>query len=559
MRTIARLALRALLLPVLLAFGAAAARPQEPVAPEAPQASASAATAEVPAAAEKPAPLVVGGRQITIFRGRVLGYSPQERATAAAGRIRSLLDAGAKGVVSVRDEPEGKLLELDGRGVFALVPDDVNKLTGQTLEADVERAKSALTLVVSEEHERHDLPRLLIALGETLVVTALAWGLLVLLGRLRRWIGKAIDNTVARRLEAVKLGGVEHLAREPVLYTLRQGYRVLTVLAQAVVVLVWLGVVLRCFPQTRAVGEQFARFLVEAVATVGAGFLWSIPNLLVVIAIIIVTRLIVKGLALFFRRVETGAIEVAWLQSDLAAPTRRIVVALVWVFALVMAYPYLPGSRSEAFKGVSVLLGLMVSLGATGAVGQAASGMMLLYSRTLRSGEWVRIGDQEGLVTSVGMFATRLRTGQGEEIVIPNSVVVGTTTRNYSRLGEGRGVLVETGVTIGYGEPWRQVEALLLLAADRTREIRKVPAPFVVQKSLGDFYVDYRLYAYTDEAAGRLRVLAALHANVQDAFNEFGVQIMSPHYLGDPARPAIVPKEKWHAPPAPEHGGGRDA
>ena len=220
-----------------------------------------------------------------------------------------------------------------------------------------------------------------------------------------------------------------------------------------------------------------------------------------------------------------------------------------------MAYPYIPGSKSDAFKGVSVLVGLMISLGATGAVGQAASGLMLLYSRTIRAGEWVRIGEHEGLVTNVGMFATRLRTGLGDEVSIPNAVVVGTTTSNYSRLGAGHGTLIETAVTIGYTEPWRQVEALLLLAADRTPALRKDPKPVVLQRSLSDFYVEYRLYAYTDEAANGLRIRAALHANIQDAFNEFGVQILSPHYLGDPTHPAVVPKEKWHLAPAPPAGG----
>jgi small-conductance mechanosensitive channel len=550
MRPSARILPPVLLLSALLAAGAAAETAQEPTALPADEAK--------PPAAEVAAPVVVSGRQIATFRARVLGYSPKERAATASARIRSLLEAGGEGVVTVRDAPEGKLLELDGKGVFALFPGDVNTLAGETLEADAAKAKSALALVVAEDHERHDLSRLLIALAETLAATAVAWGLLVLLGRLRRWVGKAIDQTVARRLETVKLGGVEHLAREPVLYTLRQGYRVLMVLLQAVIVIVWLGLVLRCFPQTRVVGEQFARLIFDALATVGAGLIGSIPDLIIIIAIVIVTRLIVKGLALFFKRVEAGAIEVTWLQPDLAAPTRRIVVALVWIFALVMAYPYLPGSRSEAFKGVSVLLGLMISLGATGAVGQAASGMMLLYSRTLRSGEWVKIGDREGIVTSVGMFATRLRTGFGEEIVLPNSVVVGTTTLNYSRLGGSNGVLVETGVTIGYTEPWRQVEALLLMAADRTPGIKKQPGPVVIQRALSDFYVDYRFYAYTDEAAARLRVLGDLHANIQDAFNEFGVQIMSPHYRGDPPKPAIVPKEKWHAPPAREPGGSSE-
>ncbi len=526
-----RIDLRALLLSALLAAGAAAETAPEP-------------------AAETPAPVVVGGREITVLRSRVLGYTPHERAASAAVRIRAILDEGGKGVVSIRDVPEGKLLELDGKGVLALVPGDTDKLAEETLEADAGRAKAALALVASEDHERHDLPRLLVALAVALAATAVAWGLLVFVGRLRRWIERSLDERVSRRLKSVKLGGAEEFAREPVVYTLRQSSRVLAVLLQAAVLLVWLGVVLRCFPQTRAVGEHFARLLLDAVATVGSGLLASIPGLLVVIAIIVVTRVIAKGFGAFFRRVETGSIQLAWLQPDLAAPTRRIVVAAVWIFALVMAYPYLPGSQSEAFKGVSVLVGLMVSLGATGAVGQAASGMMLLYSRSLRPGEWVKIGEHQGIVTSVGMFSTRLRTGFGEEIVLPNSVVVGTTTLNYSRLGGGNGVLVETGVTIGYGEPWRQVEALLLLGAERTPQIRKDPAPFVVQKALSDFYIDYRLYAFTDDVAGRLRVLGLLHANVQDAFNEFGVQIMSPHYLGDPARPAVVPKERWHAPPA---------
>ena len=531
-----------LLLAALLTAGAAAQTTSE---------TASTPAAESrPAAAEESAQVVVGGREIATLRARLLGYSPKERAASASGRIRSVLEAGGEGVATVRDSPEGKLLQLDGKGVFALVPEDVNKLTEETLEGEADRARAALALVAKEDHERHDVRRLLIALATALGVTAVAWGLLVLIGRLRRWVGRTLDERVSRRLESVKLGGAEELAREPLLYTLRQVNRVVAILLEVLVVLLWLGVVLRRFPQTRVVGEQFARFLLNAVVTVGSGLLGSVPDLLVVIAIFIVTRFIAKGFDVFFRRIEKGTIQVAWVEPDIASPTRRIVVAVVWIFALVMAYPYLPGSKSEAFKGISVLIGLMVSLGATGAVGQAASGMMLLYSRSLRAGEWVRIGEHEGIVTSVGMFATRLRTGFGEEIVLPNSVVVGTTMLNYSRLGGGHGVLVATGVTIGYSEPWRQVEALLLLAADRTPEIRKDPPPFVVQRALSDFYIDYRLYAYTDEVAARLRVLGVLHANIQDAFNEFGVQIMSPHYLGDPALPAVVPKEKWHAAPA---------
>ncbi len=508
------------------------------------------ASAQTPAA-EEPATLVVGGREVTVLRARVLGYSPRERAAASAFRVKEALSAGGAGAVSMQDAAEGKLLQIDGRGVLLLTPGDVDTLAGETLEGIGARAKHRLTVVVAEDHERHDGRRLLVAAAVTAGATLLAWGLVFALGRARRWIRQRLDRDVAERLRAVKLGGAEHLTSEPLLVALRFGFRLLFFVLYVALILAWFDLVLTQFPVTRPVGERLTQFLVDALSIVGEGLLASIPDLLVVVAIVLLTRLVARTFTAFFRRIETGAIEVPWLEADIAPPTRRIVIAALWVFALVMAYPYIPGSKSEAFKGISVLVGLMVSLGATGAVGQAASGMMLLYSRTLRAGEWVRIGEHEGRVETVGMFATRLQTGFGEEIVLPNSVVVGMTTVNYSRLGGSNGILVETGVTIGYSEPWRQVEALLLLAAERTEALRREPKPAVFQRALSDFYVEYRLYAYTDDAAGRLRVLAALHGNIQDAFNESGVQIMSPHYLGDPDHPVVVPKEKWHLPPAP--------
>ena len=226
-----------------------------------------------------------------------------------------------------------------------------------------------------------------------------------------------------------------------------------------------------------------------------------------------------------------------------------------------MAYPYLPGSGSEAFKGLSVLVGVMISIGASGIVGQAAGGLMITYTHTLRLGEYVRIGDTEGTVTDLGIFATRVRTGMGEEVTLPNAYVVANTIKNYSRVVTGgHGFVLDTQVTIGYATPWRQVHAMLLQAAQRTAGLLAEPKPFVVQTALSDFYVEYRLVCYAGPEAPQQRALAldALHANIQDVFNEYGVQIMSPHYMMDPAQPQVVPKEKWYAPPAqpPGHATG---
>jgi small-conductance mechanosensitive channel len=217
-----------------------------------------------------------------------------------------------------------------------------------------------------------------------------------------------------------------------------------------------------------------------------------------------------------------------------------------------MAYPYLPGSDTEAFKGLSVLVGLMLSLGASNLVGQLASGLILTYTRTFHTGEYVRVDQHEGTVVNLGAFTTRIRTGMGEELTISNSQVLGAVTHNFSRAVKGPGFIVDTTVTIGYDTPWRQVNALLVQAALRTPGVLAEPPPRVFQVALSDFYPEYRLVcqAVPSEPRPRAEVMSLLHANIQDLFNEYGVQIMSPNYRGDPASPKLVPPDQWYAAPA---------
>ena len=223
---------------------------------------------------------------------------------------------------------------------------------------------------------------------------------------------------------------------------------------------------------------------------------------------------------------------------------------MAWVFALIVAYPYIPGSKTEAFKGISVFVGLVISLGSTGIVNQIMSGLFVVYSKALKTGEWVRVNEIEGEVVEVGLLAAKIRTIEGQEVTIPNSVLVGTSTTNYTRLGDPDGMTVSSTVTIGYDAPWRQVHALLLRAADRTRGVRKKPEPYVLQRELADFYVQYTLIARLEDEKRRIESLSDLYSQIQDAFNEFGVQIMSPHYMAQPEASVVVPKDRWHAAPS---------
>jgi len=315
------------------------------------------------------------------------------------------------------------------------------------------------------------------------------------------------------------------------------------------------------FPYTQPWGEQAGGYVSNAVRELGTTVLDSLPGLLMVVLIFLFTRWLVRMANLLFDQLATGRISVSWMDADVAKATHRIVSAILWIFALIIAYPYIPGSHTEAFKGLSVFFGLVISLGSTGIINQVMSGFFVVYSNALKTGEWVKVNEVEGEVLEVGLLAAKIRTIEGQEVTIPNSVLVGTSTTNYTRLGYPDGMIVTSTVTIGYDAPWRQVHALLELAADRTLNIRKLPKPYVLQRQLSDFYVEYTLIAHLHDEHLRVDTISRLHSAIQDAFNEFGVQIMSPHYLVQPNASVTVPPAKWHAPPsppAPSTPGGND-
>jgi len=495
------------------------------------------------------ATLQLHSRPIFVFRSDFASYTPEERAAGAGRRIDAQLKAGGPGSVSAKETPQGNQILLDGERVLLITPGDVNLLEAETLESLTEATIAKLDLAVAEVHELRDLETVLRSIGLVLLAT-LIYGLTLHLlvrstVRLRTWLAEQLGS----RVDKLKIAGMP--AIEPARF--RKGTENTVTILFWVLSLVatysWITFGMLQFPYTRGWGEQLKDFLLEMTGDLAFSMLGAIPGLITVLAIVIIARFINHLAKMFFDRVERGWVYVRWVDRDTARPTRRITTVVIWLFALAMAYPYLPGAQTNAFKGLSVLLGLMVSIGASSIVAQAASGLILMYSRAFRAGEYVRVGEQEGTVRELGMFATRLATITGEELILPNSHILGQTTHNLSRMSAG-GYAIDTTVTIGYDTPWRQVHAILQEAADRTAPIRKSPAPYVIQTALSDFYVEYRLVARADADKPRPTVMSELHANILDAFNEHGVQIMSPHYRADPDEPKIVPAAQWFATPA---------
>ena len=494
----------------------------------------------------------VWNRPLFTFQAPFNKMSPAERAANAQQRIAAALDTlDPDSLTSTWIESadaQGVLIASNAGVLFGITPADVDGDRAAAERAGQQVVTNLRAIIVerSEAGRPQAIARgVAYAVLGTLFIALVGWGVVLGVRRLDRRLGTVID--------ALPIGPQLHVFEmRPLLWNgLRRFLALVRLVALLALGYVWLGFVLRRFAYTRPWGDALAGYLVSAAERIGNGFVESIPSLITLLLIGLVTRATARVAGAWFRSVESGRIEVDWLEPAAAAATRRMITIGIWLFALTIAYPYIPGSGSEAFKGISVFVGLMLSLGSAGIVNQVVSGFVVLYSRAIRVGDFVRVGEHEGVVRELGSLSLRLVTRKHEEIIVPNSALAGTAVENFTRQLRERGALiVTTSVTIGYDTPWRQVQSLLLLAAERTSGLAPEPAPFVLQTALKDFYVEYQLNTPVADPRQRPFVLNELHKNILDAFNEFGVQIMSPNFEAQPEHKVWVPREQWHEAPA---------
>jgi small-conductance mechanosensitive channel len=506
-------------------------------------------TREVVRIAE-PATVEVWNRPILTLRAAIGALEPKERAANARQRIESLPYTALSEEVHVAPaklgQLEGVMLYVGTQNIAGILPEDLDPESQQTLDQVGQQAAERLREVLRVRAEQRRIPVLMRGLGlsaaATLALVLILWGI----ARGRERSMRSIDrstHTLSLRVFDVNLF--------PFLSTLERSLVKLMAFGLGLIgAYFWMTFVLLQFPYSKPWGERIGAFLRDILVQLGSGALNSAPGLFAVMVIFVLTRLVARGADRLLQGVEEGRHSLPFVEPETARATRKLAIAFIWIFAITVAYPYIPGSNTDAFKGVSVLVGLMVSLGSAGLVNQVMSGLVVVYSRALRTGDYVRVGDKEGVVSHVGMLSTKVVTFRREEITIPNAVLISDTVTNYSRLVAEQGAIVATTVTIGYDAPWRQVHALLLLAAERTPGVRQEPRPRVLQRALSDFYVEYQLLVSLSRPDDRIVVLSDLHAQIQDAFNEYGVQILSPHFQVQPEERVFVSKSHWHEAPA---------
>lgn len=487
---------------------------------------------EIPEIAESAgATIEVDGRPILSVYARIGGFTPEERAKAIQERIVSVGANRGIPVASIHAEDRGTWTEIlaGNDRIMGITEADASGAARARGDLSVEYTE-IIRLVVKQYREDHTARRLvrgvIYALLATIACLVSILGLFGVRKKFRIAMEARIHRAEAGTPAQVLGARIGHYLGPPVLVLSRLAFWIIILaLLQA-----YGTVVLRFFPATKYTSYQVSNWLFSELTLLGKTILDYAPNLILLAFIWLLASYLIKISQYVFGELRDGRFSIHGFYPDWAEPTAKLVRVLILVAAVIVAFPYLPGSQSPAFKGISVFVGVLLSLGSTSAVAHGVAGTILTYMRAFQVGDFVRIGNDVGDVVEKTLLVTRICTQKNEVITIPNGTVLGGVVVNYSSEARKRGVIFHTIATIGYSAPWRKVHELLIQAAVETRDILDDPQPFVLQTALNDFYVTYELNAYTAKPRNMQNIYSQLHQNIQDRFNEAGVEINSPHY-----------------------------
>src|SRR5262245_6929694 len=496
------------------------------------------------------APVVIDGRVIAQVRG-VAGRPAEERAAAIEERILAAVRDPAVDLSQIHvEDTEGVSRIQAGDRLLLAVFDADAALEDMSRPALAEVQAGVLREALVRYRADRTPEKLVAATEAALVATAIFVAALIVLYLLTSRVARWMTSKLRPKVVAMRSQALGFLPGEQVWDSIAASARALRFLLVLLMAYLYAQYTLTLFPATRPIGTRLASYLLGPLETLGQQFVDELPSLMFLLVLFILVRFLLRILKFSFAAIGTGAVHVSGFEPQWAAPTFRLVRIGVIALALVVAYPYIPGSESEAFKGLSIFAGVLFSIGSSSFISNYMAGYSLIYRRLFGVGDRVKIGDIVGEVLETRVQVTRLRTYKNEEVIIPNSSILTSEVTNYSSLAGKRGLILHTSVGIGYEVPWRQVEGILLTAAERTQGVLRDPKPFVLQTGLGDFAVTYEINAFvgtTQDVAGRYN---ELHGHILDVFNEHGVQIMTPAYEGDPSEPKVVPRERWHATPS---------
>lgn len=501
----------------------------------------------------KPAPIVIDNDTILLLYASLGGKTPETRATEAEQTI----DAVTKEYNFNSDSlhlASGKYVSdimYKNRSIFSFTETDAlfAGITKQELGAILLNKIKDQSLELSKAHGffanvKRIILFILIIIAQIFLCYLIVRAFRIFRDRVDKLREKKLKPIIVKDYELVNVDNEVKLIR--LLLHGVQYFVIALFLILTVPLLFWL------FPQTKEIATDLLTYILYPIKQLWHGIVNNIPNFITIIVIIVVIKYLVRAIEYIGNEVAAERLKISGFYPDWAMPTANIIKWLLYAFSIAVIYPLIPGGQSDIFKGVSVLLGVIVSLGSSSVVGNIMAGLVITYMRAFKIGDRIKLNDTVGNVIEKSAFVTRIKTPKNEIITIPNSFILSSQTTNYSHSARRFGLIIHTSVTIGYDAPWRQVHQLLIDAAKATPEIIPEPVPFVLETSLDDYYVSYQLNAYIQDADNQPKIMSQLHANIQDMFNHAGVEIMSPHYRANRNGNAVtIPEDDlsgWKAP-----------
>ncbi len=384
-----------------------------------------------------------------------------------------------------------------------------------------------------------------------LLIIAFCIVLLIFTRRYAPRITQATSALLGGRVEGRRFRVASRLSSSLLSTLVTRTLALIRLLLLLIIAVLAIHTLLGIFPATRPLAMEIYGGIARSTRTFFNSLWNNLPAIIFILILATLTWQLIRLVRYFFRKISEGTISIEGFRPAWSTVTARLVSIAIVMLAALVAYPYIPGSQTPAFKGVSLFLGVLLSLGSTGLVANIISGIMLTYMDAFEVGDLVKVGDITAYIKSMSLLTTRLVTRSNETITVPNSFILDKHIINYtSRTGGEDSVLIHTGVGMGYDVPWRQVEAMLLEAAARTECVADNPAPFVDVLQFDDYSAKYEVNAYLKPGIRLYMGVTELNRNVLDVFNEYGVSIMTPAYRGDPEQPKVVARNGWFAAPA---------
>lgn len=459
------------------------------------------------------------------------GFSPKERGLIEQERMREVAGEAPFYPDSFFMD-HGAVINIQYRNrILSSVSGDDTLGTGLTKRQIAKERYPKIVKAVTKNAKDQSLQTLLINIGSILV----AIFVVILLIRLVRWLFKKLILRLYSNRDKyfgeIKFKSLQIITKQKVERSVFASLKILKYLIYVLIVYLALPVLFSVMPWAEDIADKVIEWTLNPIKTVFFGIVDFLPNLFFIAIIVIVSRYLLRFLKFLAEQLENKSLNLPGFFPDWAMPTFKIIKFIVIAFTVVIIFPYLPGSESEVFRGVSVFLGLLFSIGSSSAIGNMVAGLVITYMRPFKRGDRVRIGEVTGDVLEKTLLVTRIRTIKNEEITIPNSAILNGHTINFTTASEQKqGLILHATVTIGYDIPWRQVHELLIRAAEQTIEISEDPKPFVLQTALGDFSVSYQINAYTSKPSKMAAIYSDLYKNIQDEFSRAEIEILSPMY-----------------------------